>query len=817
MQFQIIDWYSNDFDTTSGNPLPTRDDPETTEYDDEDAEFKIIVFGKMIDGKTIAVHLTGFRPYFFVEFSQKLQDFRYRSKYCDMKKRNKFKQEVKGFQIINAHKFYGFTNKLKFKFLKIRCKSLRSWYKSISYFRYNQGQLYESNIHPLLRVIHIQDLDSCGVAKIEKYQDVEIKLTTCDIELECKFKYISKVEDDRLYPIKICSFDIECSSIDNNSFPKARRDEDNIEELKEICEIPNDYIGDSVTQIGITTSFYGSSDIVEKHIICLKKTDDIKGACVEWYKTEKEVLLAFSKYIQKCDPDIFTGYNIFGFDFKFLYQRADVLNIISDFSILGRLKNKACPYIKQNLSSSALGNNILTYFNMYGRIVIDMMKVVMRDHKLINYKLETVAKHFLNVGKNKITIKEIFQMIDGTSRERQKVAKYCIQDCALCNRLMDKLDILPNNMNMANVCSVPLSFIFFRGQTIKVFSLIAKECRKENYLIKVLERKKVFTEADKKFEKLMNSYKGSFVLEPTTGFYKESPIVICDFSSLYPSCMIAENLSQDTLVNDAKYDNLPGVIYQDKIFLDSNETEHKCRFVKYKTDKDGKIKLKNRGILPRILIKLLGERKHAKKQMKLAVDPFQKKLFNGKQLALKVTCNSVYGFCGAGTSQCHCRPIAGCTTTEGRNLLMLSKNYVEKNYPGSKCIYGDSVLGDEPVIIKDDIVRIVRIDSLVKKWIKYGDKEIGYVNSYVWSQTGWNKIQKVIRHKVNKKIYRVRTDKGIVSCTEDHSLLDTKGNKIKPLDSEGIELLHKKLPKIKVEHEFSDSEIIKFAMEFNNS
>ena len=54
---------------------------------------------------------------------------------------------------------------------------------------------------------------------------------------------------------------------------------------------------------------------------------------------------------------------------------------------------------------------------------------------------------------------------------------------------------------MANVCSVPLSYIFLRGQGIKIFSLVAKECREKNYLLPVLERVESKEKTEKHTEK----------------------------------------------------------------------------------------------------------------------------------------------------------------------------------------------------------------------------------------------------------------------------------------------------------------------------
>lgn len=65
-----------------------------------------------------------------------------------------------------------------------------------------------------------------------------------------------------------------------------------------------------------------------------------------------------------------------------------------------------------------------------------------------------------------------------------------------------------------------------------------------------------------------------------------------------------------------------------------------------------------KGILPQILDELLAARKRAKKDMAAATDPMEKAVQNGRQLALKISANSVYGFTGATVGQLPCVPIA---------------------------------------------------------------------------------------------------------------------------------------------------------------
>ncbi|CAN0570375.1 unnamed protein product, partial [Ectocarpus sp. 12 AP-2014] len=80
------------------------------------------------------------------------------------------------------------------------------------------------------------------------------------------------------------------------------------------------------------------------------------------------------------------------------------------------------------------------------------------------------------------------------------------------------------------------------------------------------------------------------------------------------------------------------------------------------------------------LDELLTARKQAKRDMAAATDPMEKAVQNGRQLALKVSANSVYGFTGATVGQLPCLPIASSTTSYGRDLLFRTRSYVEETY-----------------------------------------------------------------------------------------------------------------------------------------
>jgi DNA polymerase elongation subunit (family B) len=323
-------------------------------------------------------------------------------------------------------------------------------------------------------------------------------------------------------------------------------------------------------------------------------------------------------------------------------------------------------------------------------------------------------------AKDDVSPQEIFSLQKGSSSDRAKIAKYCIQDCNLVLDLDSKIENIQKAIAMANVCSVPLGFIFLRGQGIKLASLVFRECSNNGYLIKTLERNTNSTSRIINGMKEIDGYEGAVVLEPKTGIYLNEPVAVLDYSSLYPSSMISENISHDSLVwikdydingeyiegslqGDESYDNLPGYNYinieydiQGYPINDFRKNPEKqkigtrvCRFAQ-NIDQ-------SKSIVPSILRKLLSERKKRKKMMKKEKDPFKHGLLDAEQLAFKVTANSLYGQTGAKTSKFCFIPVAACTTSFGRKLLNYAKHGLEEIYCNDndkRCdatyIYGDT-------------------------------------------------------------------------------------------------------------------------------
>jgi DNA polymerase elongation subunit (family B) len=716
--------------------------------DDEDKRFIIRFFGRTNTGLSITVSVYDFFPYFFVKVPKTWTSTDLQKFINGLKGMSKdHGANILDYSIQAWKEFYGFKADQKFSFLMIRFKTSDSmkYYHNRSKdgimeirmnFKAEKFQLYESNFDPMLRFMHIQDIKSCGWIKLPKgkYRSDKSMKTFTDYHLRIKYEDVVSQNnfgpDDPklgLAKFKLCSYDLECYSHDEQ-FPQPDRKED------------------PIIQIGMVFYTFGETEMT-KYILTLKDCDDIDDANVLSFDNEKDLLLEFQKIIQEEDPDIMTGYNIYGFDEKYIYGRKKI-NRIDEFGFLSRMGSRTEFREDVKLSSAALGDNVMNFYHTIGRVKIDLMKLIQKDYKLNSYKLDAVAEHFMREiikkveitgDKTKIYLKKkgefkvgnyvkiseeddiiseklkIIDMTDeyleirgnlsfildnetitknmkqhryfyagsvkddlsaremfafyaaGDSKDICTIAKYCIQDCILPIKLLLKLNKIPENMEMASISSVPMQWIFLRGQGIKSFSLVVKKCRKRGYLIKTLPR------IHKDIDDDEPSFEGAIVLTPEPKFHRV-PISVNDYSSLYPSSMIAENISHEMFVDDPKFEDLPNYTYNiikfDQERADGTKEEVVCKYAKEK-DKFG--------VIPEILNDLLTERKQVRKLEEVETDVFMKAIYNGRQLALKLTANSLYGQIGAGTSPVCYVKLAASTTAVGRSQIMIAKNFVEND------------------------------------------------------------------------------------------------------------------------------------------
>ena len=536
--------------------------------------------------------------------------------------------------------------------------------------------------------------------------------------------------------------------------------------------------GDQVTFIGSTFVNYGEEKPYLNHCICLNKTKKlVDDQTLECFDNERDVLVRWAQLIKEEDPDIIIGYNIFGFDYPFMYDRATQLECVSEFMDLGRTKQYSEEMIEKSVKSS-MGNRTLRMIDITGRLQIDMYDYMQKEFNLTSYKLDYVAGYLISdkvkrytnsedtchiytdnlkglelysyvcfeilnhsseiykegqkfkliqffeegfiiegniditdkfnwqLAKDDVSPKDIFEMTKKGPDERGLIAKYCIQDCNLVQQIFQKVDVMTSYVEMSSLCSVPINFLVMRGQGIKLTSYVAKKCREKNILMPLISKGR---DSD--------GYEGAIVLEPKSDLYLDVPVACVDYSSLYPSSKISENISHDSKVwvkeydtegNPKKYkngkdvvrgvrnekgefiyDNLEGYKYIDikcnTYFNEFNGTTFKKKLTGYKICRYAQFPNNEKGVMPSILQELLSARKHTKKLMKNEKDPFKKNIYDKRQNSIKLTANSLYGQSGAKTSSFYDIDVASSTTSIGKKLLIYGKKIIEE-------VYGDTIV-----------------------------------------------------------------------------------------------------------------------------
>lgn len=847
LEFQIYDWVED-------HCLDKEDDDSGSETN-KMGKYIIHVFGRTMEGKSVYAKVTEFTPYFYIELPStwtslskakldfKLKQFKdFLVSYNNKKVWSKFKSTLLDIELVTAKKADGFTNDSLFTFARLKFDNSDGMKKFRMFFEENEidfeykkykFKTFEANLPPMFRCFHNRNISGCAwVQTSNKYFQVKkesMKESYCDIEINIGWKELSPIKKDVNAPLRIASFDIECFSHDGQ-FPQANRKQD------------------AVIQIGVTYTYLGQSEPYRQYIACLDKTVPFDDKTVlKSFEDEAELILDFKEELIKSDCDIITGYNIFYFDEKYVYDRAEqVLGIKDDLAFMSKLKKKYCNFKEMKLASSALGENLLRFWDTPGRVHIDLMKDIQKTFSLPCYKLDYVASNFIRgevksfscldnyifelqcasvddiclqdyihlevikgfvsdeVGekyivtkidkenkklhvkgdkyleqelksaketgggkiywsqaKDDVGPKEIFKFQKGTPEERSIVAKYCVKDCKLVNLLINKLEVITKNLEMANVCCVPLSYLFIRGQGIKIFSLCLKEFKEQGYIFPVIKMQKVkICKAcnietkgyncpkckSKNLEEVEtdNWFEGAIVFDPVPTVDYEA-YVTKDYNSLYPSSIIQKNMSHETIVENEEFDNVPGIEYYNAQFVESDGTIQYRRYAK----KNNKL-----GVIPMILDKLLKERKAVKKQMEAEENPFKAKILDAKQLALKVTANSLYGQLGAGTSPVCKRDIAACTTSTGREMLILGKKYDEEILPwlinGMKKALK---AGDE-----DKFKQFIQME-LKNPTGEYAEKFIEGLKNYLTNDLTLKTIQPVVRYgdtDSNFSCYRIR-------------------------------------------------------------
>jgi DNA polymerase elongation subunit (family B) len=400
----------------------------------------------------------------------------------------------------------------------------------------------------------------------------------------------------------------------------------------------------------------------------------------EWkvhrYPTERDLLQATLRFIRDADPDIISGYNHLKFDLPRIVTRCAICSVPCDFSRLVGMETRVVKLMNTNKQSGARS---VMFIDVPGRALLDVHVQVKKSQKLRDYSLKAVAEEFkIGVKKGDVEYGEIWSLFHGSPEDRARLVEYCAMDVDVCMAIEKRLGLINEAVGYSSKCYLlPRHFLtgtpsFFGRQLLSAYI--------GNFQVQMLPWGTPTCEFLKQSPSLMalikkGTFVGGLVQEPICGLHKHYVIVI-DFSGLYTSIIMANNVSRDTFVGDEAMIRARGMDPKDLI-----EMPNHYYVVKHATRK---------GVLVTMLETLADQRRQAKKlRDSFPVGSDEYGMHHASQDSLKLAGNSQYGQLGAPGGN---PALAEAVTMYGRGYITAVRAWIEKNYPEPDftIIYGDT-------------------------------------------------------------------------------------------------------------------------------
>ena len=379
--------YESDGEATDDEYEHTHKKKKSVVSTDLDKKCLVIhLFGVTAEGKPVRANVYGFQPYFYLRLPNKLAKGDFKKKFAEALGRRQVPADQVEMIFCEKKLLYGYTGGKTFPFVKVQVKSKAAWQKvkqivlryetaEPAFSLVNKGtplEVYDANLDPMLRFFHERDIQPCGWVSVD--EDAEGK-----DQIDCQWDEVTPAKGPvPCAPFLLAIWDIECYSV-SGDFPVAKK-------------------GDPIIQIGVVLVRAGSP--TEKHIFVRGTCDEVPGAIVHSKPTEKEMILDWASHMEEWNADLLIGYNTFGFDEKYLWERAEQLKITgkAEIQALSRLSDlgKEVKLEEKRLSSSALGDNFLFTWSTHGRVQIDLYHYIKRGYNLGSYKLDSVCQHFMS-------------------------------------------------------------------------------------------------------------------------------------------------------------------------------------------------------------------------------------------------------------------------------------------------------------------------------------------------------------------------------------------------------------------------------------
>lgn len=507
---------------------------------------------------------------------------------------------------------------------------------------------------------------------------------------------------------------------------------------------------------------------------------DYKGTRTVKLESERALLSWFLSIFKKDDADLVVTHDANDRQLDIICDRLQAIKL-PFWSRIGRL----------NLSS--LPKKFKDFF--VGRMICDVKSSAEELIKSRSYDLSSLCENVLKTKEDERTevssddLNEMYESANGIL----KLITLTMQDCLYVTRIMCELNVLPLALQITNICGNLMSrtlqggrserneFLLLHAFDEKDYIVPDKKQRESNWSHDQFSATQIQTQTQAQTQiqvtgRKKPTYAGGLVLDPVKGFY-DKYILLMDFNSLYPSIIQEYNICFTTVDQPDTED--------DPIEIPDKKLEQ--------------------GVLPRQIRNLVECRREVKKLIVPGLEQELKNQYNIRQLALKLTANSMYGCLGFTHSRFYAKHLAALVTQKGRDILLNTKGIVTKlNY---EVIYGDtdSIMINTHSTDYDEVFKIGHIiKQAVNKIYRQVELDIDGAFKYMlllnkkkYAAVTATKLKsgEMVFQQEHKGLDIVRRDWSQISVMAGKMVLDELLSDI-PLD-ERIDNIHKRLEKIR--------------------
>ena len=691
-----------------------------------DVPFPVIrIFCNSEQGQSVLVNAYGFEPYFFVEapegfapascreFQSELEAaFKASHLSPGVRHVNTTKPHVQSVEYVMGNTIMGYhPDDSQKAFLKVTCTLpnqvpvLRDLLESGCVWHGTELRTYEANILFPLRFLVDTKMVGCSWLRLPAgayaLTDKRYARSTCQLEVDVHYTRIRYLgvdgEWEKVAPFRVLTFDVTESagrtvliSVYMHVFGEhLLLDELRHSQLIQQQQQQQQRVS-QVTQITLPTQPFQQIRIQRPNIsFVLGESAPAVGVEIISFDTEEELLAGFREFVLTADPDVIAGFKVSDVVIPALAARGRAFRM-PGFDNWGRIRSS---FFSTQVFTGGSGSNedaglpdgeekeaaptspfaaAVKGLRLTGRILIDLYRVMRSERRLSTLSLGSAAAAVLGEQREVLGAGDIAELCAGAPEDRQRLALYGIRNAETMMQLCEKLMTLYNDIEIARVTGVPLTYVRDYGAEIKAISQVYRRARERGLLVPYVRR----VEGDYVY------VGGAAHIDPIVG-YHDSPVATLDFASLYPSIIISNNLCYTTHLPADPEARAALCPPQDCMCSPSGEY-----FVK---------KSVRLGLLPEILQSLLDARKRAKTLLADEKDPVRRAVLHRRQLALKGCANSIYGIAGSHHGRLPMFEITSSVIEFGRQMVATTRAFIEETYSvrngfphNAHVIYGDT-------------------------------------------------------------------------------------------------------------------------------